>query len=102
MNDEHRHDHVRPPRALREQLPIALLWRVRKSRALRMAALYAHDLGFELRIVDQRGDFVFTQVHGSEPACVLDAAAREGVYLSKGGRGSRTTRRRFDSQPAVR
>ena len=85
MTDEkHQHGYQRPPREFREQQPIARLWRVQKGRAKRMAALYSHELGFELKIVDQRGDFVFTKVFRSEPDCVQEAAGRHDTYLAKG------------------
>ena len=46
--------------------------------------LYPHDLGFELRIVDERGDFVFTKVTRSEADAVNFAAGQQDLYRAKG------------------
>ena len=64
--------------------PIAQLWVMKKGGHLRAAALHPHDLGFELRIVDERGDFVFTQVTRSEADAVNLAAGQQDLYRAKG------------------
>jgi hypothetical protein len=86
MADHHRADHVRPPLQIREQMPLARLWLLQKGKHLRMCALYAHAMGFEIKVVDQHGDFVWTGVFRSEPEAMLEAASRQGVYQGRGWR----------------
>lgn len=82
--DPHHAGWVRPPRRSRIEKPIATLWTMTKAGHTRTAHLHAHELGFELRIVDGAGEIVFTQVQASEPACVQLAAARQDAYTAKG------------------
>jgi hypothetical protein len=75
---------MRPPRAFRQLQPIARLWRLQKDEELRMAALYAHDEGFELKLIDENGDTLVSEVRGIEPECVLLAAAWEDAHRARG------------------
>jgi hypothetical protein len=82
--DHHHADHVPPPRRVRMEKPLAPLWSVTKGEHQRHARLHGHELGFELRIVGERGEFVFTQVRGSEPEIVMLAATHHDAYKAKG------------------
>ncbi len=64
--------------------PLARPWIVQKEADLRAAALYPHDLGLEVRIVDVRATTVQAQPFATESEAVQWAAARHDLYRSQG------------------
>jgi hypothetical protein len=86
MTDErHRHDH-QPPASVSTLGPALFpLWVLQKDADVRAAALYAHPLGHEIRVVDRAGELVRTEVaRGGEADATQRAAALEDVYTSDG------------------
>lgn len=83
---DHTHRAGHEPSARRERWnhPIARLWSLTKGEAERHANLHTHEMGFELRIVDERGESTFTQVRGSEAEIVMLAASHHDAYVAKG------------------
>jgi hypothetical protein len=63
--------------------PLATLWTVAKGTTRRIARLHGHELGFELRILDEASVFTYTAVRGSEPEIVMLAASHHDAYRAK-------------------
>ena len=63
---------------------LAHLWVVGKGDELTAAALYEHELGFEVRIVDRAGVFVRTVVTRNEADAMHLAASHHDAYRAKG------------------
>jgi hypothetical protein len=83
---DHTHALGHGPSRRREQFdrPLAALWSVAKGSAQRHGLLHSHEMGFELRIVDERGESVFTQVRGAETEVVMLAARQHDLYRAQG------------------
>jgi hypothetical protein len=65
--------------------PLFPLWVLEKAGAIRAASLYAHPLGFEIRIVDRTGLFVRTVVvKGTEAEAKGFAVTIEQDYTARG------------------
>lgn len=86
MDRDHTHalGHAPTRRRERFEAPLAALWSLTKSGAERHAFLHSHELGFELRIVDERGEPVFTQVRGAQPEIVTLATSHSDAYRAQG------------------
>ncbi len=77
--------HAPSARRAREDQPIARLWSVTKAGAERHAFLHGHELGFELRILDEHmGEPVFSQVREFEAAIITLAATHHRNLLASG------------------
>ena len=77
--------HAPSARRAREDRPIARLWSVTRGGGERHAYLHGHELGFELRILDEHmGEPVFSQVRESEAAIVTLAASHRKNLLASG------------------
>jgi hypothetical protein len=77
--------HAPSARRAREERPLRALWSVTKDGAERHAYLHGHELGFELRILDEHmGEPVFSQVRESEAEIVTLAATHHKNLLASG------------------
>jgi hypothetical protein len=85
-SDDHRHDHVPPPATSTLGPPLFPLFVVEKAGELRSAALYPHEMGLEIRIVDRTGELVRTQVVKSrnDVDALQVAATLEDGYRARG------------------
>lgn len=73
-------EHVTGERSSKPCVPLSAVWPITSRRDEEHARKITT---VELKIGDEHGDFVFTQVFRSEPDAVLQAAGRHDGYLAK-------------------